>query len=269
MYRADLRIFPPGLASLRKCCYILIFFALAHFIEVLAVLIIYCKEINTLWTKDWLDFTGSRCFSSALYSYSAAIGDSVVDSLIFALPIPYIWRLSKLRLRQRCGLMVVFGLGFVVCVVALLQIPFIRRHEGDTQYFGSAVNILVAIQISFAIIASSLPDPRALLARSLPNFSSLHHRSFVTGAGRTPSGSGRGRAEAYEAESGLLSPKMAEGQRAAFEGKKVIRKPDWLRSSIPASLMSTKITQSEMTGLSDEHLSHVEQSHQLPERVAR
>ena len=156
--------------------------------------------------------------------------------------------------------MLIFGLGFIVCVVALLQIPFIKRREGDTRYFGSAVNILVAIQISFAIIAASLPDLRALVARNFPKFSPLHHRSLVT-AGHVPSGgSHRGRAEAYHAAHSSPDEEMAEGARAAFEGKRVFRKPDWLRESIPASLMSTMVTHNEVTRLSSEEFP------QLPQR---
>jgi hypothetical protein len=241
-----LRIFPPGMNSLRRCCYILIALALLLFIEVFVVLIVYCKDIGQLWTDNWLEFTGSQCFSSAMYSYSAAIGDSVIDSMIFTLPIPYVWRLSKIRVRQRFGLVVIFGLGFIVCVVALLQIPFIKKREGSKTYFGSTVNILVAIQISFAIIAASLPDLRALIARKFPNFSPLHHRSLVTEAG---CGNG-GQAEAFDPERGLPGDEFTEEQRIAFEGKRVFRKPDWLRNSIPASLMSTTITQNEVTRFS-------------------
>lgn len=240
-----LRIFPPGMTSLRRCCYVLIGLALILFVEVFTVLLVYCKDIGKLWTSDWLDFRGSQCFSSALYSYSAAIGDSIIDSMIFALPIPYVWRLSKLRVRQRFGLIIIFGLGFIVCVVALLQIPFIKKREGSNTYFGSSVNILVAIQISFAIIAASLPDLRALIARKIPNFSPLHHRSLVTAAGREG-----GRARAFDQEDGVLGREVDEDQRVAFEGKRVFRKPDWLRNSIPASLMSTRITQNEITRLS-------------------
>ncbi|KAF2829119.1 hypothetical protein CC86DRAFT_184867 [Ophiobolus disseminans] len=259
-----LRIFPPGLASLRWCCYALIVVGLLLFIEVFTVLIVYCKDIGTLWTKDWLDFTGSQCFSSALYSYSAAIGDSVIDSMIFALPIPYVWRLSKLRARQRLGLVIIFGMGFVVCVVALLQIPFIKKREGSTTYFGTTVNILIAIQVSFAIIAASLPDLRALVARNFPNFSPLHHRSLVTAGAQNG-----GRAEAFDQERGSPAGEMVEDPRVAFEGKRVFRKPDWLRNSIPASLMSTRITQNEVTLMSrGRSLEHVPTLPQVPERAA-
>ncbi|RYO28499.1 hypothetical protein AA0111_g6627 [Alternaria arborescens] len=257
-----LRIFPPGMASLRRCCYILLFLALAHFIEVLTVLIVLCEDISKLWTKNWLDFTGSQCFSSAIYSYSAAIGDSIVDSLIFALPIPYVWQLSKLKIRQRLGLVLIFGLGFIVCIVALLQIPFIKRREGNMRYFGSAVNILVAIQISFAIIAASLPDLRALIARSFSKFSPLHHRSLAT---VSSSDEERHRGGRSDVEQGFPNPDAVEGLCAASESKRLFRKPDWLRNSIPGSLMSTVITHNEVTRLSTEDVSSIPQR---PEKAA-
>jgi hypothetical protein len=206
---------------------------------VFVVLIVYCKDIGQLWTSHWAGFTGSQCFSSPIYSYSAAIGDSVMDSMIFALPIPYVWRLSKLRARQRIGLIIVVSLGFVVCIVALIQIPFIRKREGSTTYFGTTVNILVAIQISFAIIAASLPDLRALITRSFPQFSPLHHRTLASAAERDNGGRNHG----LGLERGSFFDDMARDPRMAFEGKRVLRKPDWLRDGIPLSLMSTRVTQ--------------------------
>ena len=160
-----------------------------------------------------------------MYSYSAAIGDSVVDSLIFALPLPYVWQLSKLGVRKRLGLVLVFGLGFVVCVVALLQIPVLRRREEDREYFGGKVNVLVAVQICFGIVAASLPDLRGCIARGC-----FGRAGWARGG--EGSGSG-GRAEVGDVERGLSD----EGDMSG--AKKRHRKPDWMRSGIPASLMST------------------------------
>jgi hypothetical protein len=237
-----LRIFPPGLTSLRRLCWILLVLALAQFIEVFTVLIVFCKSIGKLWTSDYLSFSGSRCFSSSTYSYSAAIGDAVLDCLIFALPIPYVWSLSKINTRQRAGLVLVFALGFVVCVVALLQIPFIKRRADNSSYFGGTINLLTAIQLSLAIIAASLPDIRALIARTFPNFSPLHHRSLNAEARNERAG----RTQTRDVE---LAGQDSSGQapRAAFEGRRGIRKPDWMRNTLPQSLMSTRITQNELT----------------------
>ncbi|EFQ85133.1 hypothetical protein PTT_19994 [Pyrenophora teres f. teres 0-1] len=232
-----LRIFPPSLSFLRPLSYILILLSLLHFIQVLIVLSLFCKDIALLWSPHWRSFHGSSCFSSLVYSYSAAIGDSVVDSLIFALPLPYVWQLSKLGLKKRLGLVLVFGLGFVVCVVALLQIPVLRRREEDRGYFGGKVNVLVAVQICFGIVAASLPDLRGCVARV---------RFGKSGWGRGGDGGGSGgRAEVRDIERGLSHDGEMSG------GKKGVRKPDWMRTDIPASLMSTTtITLHEGTRLS-------------------
>lgn len=236
-----LRIFPPGLASLRRLSWALLALTIAQWAEVFTVLIFYCQDIGKLWTRDYLTFSGSRCFSSSTYSYSASIGDCVLDCMIFALPIPYVWSLSKLKARQRIGLIIIFALGFIVCVVALLQIPFIKRRADNASYFGGAINLLIAIQLSLAIIAASLPDIRALVARSFPNFSPLHHRSLNTQANNHGP-----RQEFRHAEEGQPVTENSDHARAAFEGRRNFRKPDWMRDTLPQSLMSTTITQTEM-----------------------
>jgi hypothetical protein len=53
----------------------------------------------------------------------------------------------------------------MVCGVALVQLPFIVRRQRHVMYFGSVINVLVAVQISLAIVAASLPDLRALVMR--------------------------------------------------------------------------------------------------------
>ena len=160
-----LRIFPCTLVNLRHCCYALFVLTTALFVVVLSVLIAYCSDIHKLWTSSWHTFTGSQCFSSAMYSYTAAVGDCVTDLCIFLLPVPFVLSLSQVQLRQRCTLVALFALGVVVCGVALMQVPFIKRREKHGTYFGPAINILVAIQISLAIVAASLPDLRALIKR--------------------------------------------------------------------------------------------------------
>jgi len=228
-----LRIFPHSLCSLRSYTYALLLTTLLLFLAVLSVLIFYCHDISKLWNHSWPTFSGSQCFSSSVYSYSAAIGDSVIDSMIFALPVPYVWQLSKLRVGQRFGLVLIFGLGSVVCVVALMQIPFIKRREETTTYFGSAVNILVAIQIYFAVVAASLPDLRALVARKRRSFSPL------------PQG--------HCGAAGVFDEEKVQARPVEFAGEKVLRKPDWMRSNIPPSLMETVETRYDVEYLEGEY----------------
>jgi drug/metabolite transporter (DMT)-like permease len=137
------------------------------FTIVLTVLVVFCADIHKLWAHDWYTFTGSQCFSSAVYSYTAAIGDCIADLFIFTLPAPYLFSLRQICVRQRVTLISVFALGIIVCGVALVQVPFILRREQKGTYFGPAINMLVAIQISLAIVAACLPDMRALVTRAL------------------------------------------------------------------------------------------------------
>ncbi|KAH6613904.1 hypothetical protein C7974DRAFT_279926, partial [Boeremia exigua] len=160
-----LRIFPAALRSLRRCCYALCALTLGLFAAVLGVLVASCADIDKLWTPDWRAFTGSRCFSSAAYSYTAAVGDCVTDLCVFILPVPFVLSLHHVAARQRATLVLVFALGVVVCGVALVQVPFIKRREDNGTYFGPAINMLVAIQIALALVAASLPDLRALVKR--------------------------------------------------------------------------------------------------------
>jgi len=124
-----------------------------------------------------------------------------------------------------------------VCVVALLQIPFIKKRAEDMAYFGNTINLLVAVQLSLAIIAASLPDIRALVARSFPNFSPLHHRSLNGTRRRAGNGNAQG-IQDMEAE----GRQDCTEQDSSEQNKRVVRKPDWLRSELPQSLMDTRIT---------------------------
>lgn len=213
---------------------LLVCLTLAQFIEILTVLAVACKSISKLWTSDWRHFSTSRCLHSPTYSYSSAIGDTVVNSLIFALPIAYVCRLTKIKIRQKVGLVVMFGLGFTVCIVALLQIPSIRRRQYIPSYFGGTINYLIAIEISLAIVAASLPDLRALIATSFPKFSPLHHRRQATVAENVTE------LRVPEHEGIEISE-----PRRAVDTKRRAKKPHRLMESFPDSLTEAGLTPSE------------------------
>lgn len=127
-----------------------------------------------------------------------------------------------------------------MCVVALVQIPFIKRRADNMHYFGNTINKLIAIQLSLAIVAASLPDLRALIARSFPNFSPLHHRSLNTHA---RDGEGiREDMQDVEAQGQAGGSEQKSANDRALENRKSFKKPDWMRDTLPASLMDTRVT---------------------------
>jgi hypothetical protein len=67
----------------------------------------------------------------------------------------------------------------------------------------------------------------------------------------------------------LPDDEFAVEPRMAFRGKRVFSKPDWLRNTIPSSLLSTTITQHEVTQISRSgSLQQVPQSSRAPKVVA-
>jgi hypothetical protein len=143
--------------------------------------------------------------------------------------------LKKLPIRQRVGLVVVFGLGLVVCAVALMQIPFIKMRAEDSMYFGGTINLLVAIQLGLAIVAASLPDVRALIARSWKGWSPLGHRDSSSEGGSDHTGDmAHGDMVGWEVGRG------AGAEHAIRVRGEVSRRPDWMQTMIPLSLQSTR-----------------------------
>lgn len=63
---------------------------------------------------------------------STSVIGIVLDWAIWILPIPVVGQLNLPR-RQKCGVVGVFGLGGVVCVVSVLRLVFVwvYAHEGE------------------------------------------------------------------------------------------------------------------------------------------
>ena len=71
------------------------------------------SDIGDLYRGQLEHYSNAKCAFNSAFTYSGAIGDAVIDAIIYLLPIPYIWGLRQIRFEQRVGLVVVFGLGLV------------------------------------------------------------------------------------------------------------------------------------------------------------
>jgi len=125
------------------------------------------SDIGDLYRGQLEHYSNAKCAFNSAFTYSGAIGDAVIDAIIYLLPIPYIWGLRQIRFEQRMGLVVVFGLGLVyvalhqlptsqsrldadhihsACVFALIQIPFIisnyRTRDGEQCKFSEPCALL-------------------------------------------------------------------------------------------------------------------------------
>jgi hypothetical protein len=243
-----LRLFPMALQRLRLGSWILLVLSFLQCLQLTVVLAVFCNDIRDLYHHDIGHYHNAQCSDAYAFTYSGAIGDAVIDAMIYVLPIPYVWGLRKLRLDQRLGLVFVFGIGIVACFFALLQIPFIiknYRHDPSTgeSWFGSQVALFIGIELALGLVAASLPDLRGLIARTIPGFMAAFRHTD----------------ESYRPTNDTVSrqrPNAEEGQRhshniPAGDGSvggqgvgwsKKTKKPDWLRSDLGSFLQDPPTT---------------------------
>jgi hypothetical protein len=237
-----LRLFPNALVRLRKISWVLLALSFVQLLQLVTMLASRCNDIRDLYRGDIVGYNNPRCSDAYAFTYSGAIGDAVLDFIIYVLPISYVWGLRRLRLDQRIGLVFVFGIGIVACFFALLQIPFIiknYRFDAATKqsWFGSEVSLFIAIELALGLIAASLPDLRGLIARSWPGFmDAFRHTDDSSNGPSDPmrlSGSG---SQPNHSPLGVISI----GGRVGV-GRK-IKKPDWLRSNHESLFRDTAVS---------------------------
>lgn len=77
-------------------------------IALVFISIFNCIPIEGFWKKT----TPAQCIPNLPLWYVNAGGNIITDVIIFALPIPIVWKL-KMPGAQRLSLIAVFGLGFL------------------------------------------------------------------------------------------------------------------------------------------------------------
>ncbi|RWA03413.1 hypothetical protein EKO27_g11690 [Xylaria grammica] len=83
------------------------------------VLIFQCNPISTLWDKFEFEY-GPYCIQTLSFYLALAISDLIIDVAIFALPIPFIWRL-QLPWNQKLGVAGILLLGSIVVVFGIVR----------------------------------------------------------------------------------------------------------------------------------------------------
>ena len=121
--------------------------------------------------KVWNPTLPGHCMSAQAYWYSAAGIDIALDFTILLLPMPAI---SGLRLpkRQKIGLLLVFLLGFFVCVVSVVRLltVLITGLEGHYTVSGIWSIVWSAVEANVGIVCASLLALKPLAAKKFPKF---------------------------------------------------------------------------------------------------
>ncbi|KAF1942306.1 hypothetical protein EJ02DRAFT_345713 [Clathrospora elynae] len=125
-----------------------------------------CNPVQSYWD---LTISGT-CMNKENHFWSTSIIGIVLDFAIWMLPIPVVGRL-KLPRRQKTGLLIVFGLGGFVCIIAILRLVLVydATHRNQVTKSGTYALIFSSIEVNIAIMCASLLVMKPLFARFMPS----------------------------------------------------------------------------------------------------
>jgi hypothetical protein len=135
-----------------------------------------CQPISAYW-----DFKASgTCMNAEVHFFSTAVVGIILDWAVWILPIPVVVRL-KLPQKQKWGLVGVFGLGEIVCVVSALRLVLVwhyahrgevtsRSHPTHSLHMINVLYLLTLLIIdsgTFALMWSTIELNVAIICASL------------------------------------------------------------------------------------------------------
>ncbi|KAF2849616.1 hypothetical protein T440DRAFT_398769 [Plenodomus tracheiphilus IPT5] len=85
---------------------------------------LHCNPV----TSHDLDKVEAVCTQQESLYFASIILNTVIDFIIFAMPMPVLWGLRVDR-AKRISLVVIFGLGFFICIISALRIAAIERLD--------------------------------------------------------------------------------------------------------------------------------------------
>ncbi|KAH9871191.1 hypothetical protein J1614_006767 [Plenodomus biglobosus] len=131
-----------------------IFVIFAYCIANVVVELLTCK--STGW--DWHQQVDEKACSRQKVQYlSGAIFNMVVDIVILTLPLTQIWGLHISKRKKR-GLVTVFGLGFLICIISALRVEAIMQVSyNNLAYSLVPLSVYSVVEPCLAAINACLP----------------------------------------------------------------------------------------------------------------
>ncbi|CAG8957344.1 hypothetical protein HYFRA_00010770 [Hymenoscyphus fraxineus] len=190
---------------------------LCLFIIVCANLFIFaCRPITSNW-----DFSvPAQCFDlgtfKAIGMFNSTVVNIFTDVLLACLPIPVVWTL-QVNKRTKISLVVVLGLGFVVCFCAIYKtIIQMTAFEDPDRTRDATFSTWYSVELFVGIIAASLPSLRPLFKSILETSTNLirsgsHKFGLSSGASSSEQSVRRRAPPTYTKEDEAAMEKIARG----------------------------------------------------------
>lgn len=101
--------------------------------------------------------TAGKCLDEGIATLVSGILNIVADALTTAVPVPLVMRL-RMPLRQRVGVSVLFGLGFIVIIAGSIRTYYIWKglvDSWDETWYAYPLWIAAAVEIYIGVVSAS------------------------------------------------------------------------------------------------------------------
>ncbi|CAK7223877.1 hypothetical protein SBRCBS47491_005357 [Sporothrix bragantina] len=176
-----LRVIPTR--GFRRLNFVIIGLLIAQGIEETFVVIFSCKPVYKYWTTS----AEGTCLNLLNFYYISFGVKLLTDLILFLEPIPTLKNL-KLPWAKRVGLMVMFSLGLLACIISIIRCTFLKDTSDDVTWRLVDPSNWSSAELCSLVICACIPYVRNLLAEiphvnSALGLSSGHSKGGYSGGG--------------------------------------------------------------------------------------
>ncbi|KAL7772140.1 hypothetical protein CFE70_002093 [Pyrenophora teres f. teres 0-1] len=132
-----------------------------------------CSPITSFWDSN----AKPECIDMRVALEVIAALNSFSDCVVYLWPAKPLWSL-QLPLRQRIGLICLFGIGLLVCITGILRMYYLKVffESYDMLWHGTAVWIVMVLELDIGIICGCLSGVKPVMSVLFPAlFGSSQH----------------------------------------------------------------------------------------------
>ncbi|KAH9838913.1 integral membrane protein [Teratosphaeria destructans] len=139
-------------------------FTLAICVAFVLLIIFLCTPVKYYW--EFPPTTSGQCLDEGKATLAAGIINILADVLTTLVPVPLVMRL-KMPLRQRIGCAVIFGMGFIVILAAIVRTYYIWKglmDSYDESWYSWPLWIAASVEIDIEVVTQSWSTSWTLIA---------------------------------------------------------------------------------------------------------
>ncbi|CAK7201153.1 hypothetical protein SEUCBS139899_003855 [Sporothrix eucalyptigena] len=203
-----LRVIPTR--GFRRLNYVIIGLLIAQGIEETFVVIFSCTPVYKYWTVA----AEGKCLNLLNFYYISFGVKLLSDLILFLEPIPTLKNL-KLPWAKRVGLMVMFSLGLLACVISIIRCTYLNDTSTDVTWRLVDPSNWSSAELCSLVICACIPYVRNLLAE-IPHVNAALGLSSGNSKGGYSGGYGNGLSGGYGRNTGAGGNSIALQSRTPY-----------------------------------------------------